>query len=192
MSDASTNGDLEAYVERLDDATAAKVEVNMVINELVDETIDLTADPSENTSALTALVDRIAKLESEVESLQHQMPEYGTKQAKIKRLLEFAARKRSSEQSVVLLSAEEIRGATGISQRYSHQWTHPEDGLPSQYPWILPADELDRFGGAELDKDDAPRKIAIDFEGVHGTAAPVNKFITGNGKNPPNTPEEGT
>lgn len=126
------------------------------------------------------LEQRTAALEDEVTRLEARLsdPEDG-KDGKLGAIVETAQNLRSDE-SVVKLKAKDIVAATGCSRRYAYDLMDPDNSnsLVNERDWLLSPEEMEQYGTLEL--DNAGRRLGVDFEGVHSSGAPVNKFTNGN------------
>jgi hypothetical protein len=169
--------DLRQRVERLEEQKPNEVGVSMLLQTL----LGLDKDPTKGLGhadledAAKDLQETLTMLESAVEKMT---TDAGRKKDKVRKILDFAQNKRSG-QAVVKVTPQDVKGATGVSRRYAYQLTHPEDGLPGEYPWCLEPEEMDQYGSLEIDRSDGDERVmGIDFEGVHKSPAPVNKFIT--------------
>jgi len=116
----------------------------------------------------------ISDLESECQRLRCRISDNGGKKQKVARIVRFAANKRAS-QSVVKVSANEIKGAAGCSRRYAYDLI---DNLSDEYDWALSSSDMSQYGSLELDRSDENRVLGIDFEGVHSAGVDVKKFTT--------------
>lgn len=129
---------------------------------------------------ITELESRVDDLEAETERLRTRLSDSGGKAEKVAAIVHYAQNKRSG-QPVVQLDAEEVKGATGCSRRYSYDLL---DTLPDEYDWILSQDEIRQYGELELDTGKMPKRLGVDFEGVHTTPVPVHLFTTRVGGDP--------
>lgn len=165
--------------------------VRRLINYLADCDDDEMADlnPIEKVDRILSEWEQRKELEQRVDRLETLVEVENGKQNKIAKIVEYAHNQRDGR-PMVELTAKEIRGATGVSERYSHQLTHPEDGLPADKEWIIAEQDVQQYGHLEIKKDGTDaRTIAIDFEGVQSSGCPVNRFITDHAGTP--TPEGG-
>jgi hypothetical protein len=126
------------------------------------------------------LENTVQDLQEDVQRLEQRIEEAGGKEQKVAKIVEYADNRRGNE-PVVVLTAKEIKGAAGISRRYAYDLMDHDDGLPTEYDWILAKEGLKQYGSLEIDKDDDARRIGIDFEGVHSAGVPLNKFTTQSG-----------
>lgn len=138
--------------------------------------------------------DRLAHLEDRVARLESMIEDTDTKLGKVQAIVEYAENRRRDDQPLVEVTPEEIRGATGVSNRYSYTLTHPEKGLPADYEWIIAEENVTQYGDLQISKDETdPRTIAIDFAGVQSEGCPLNKFISPpQGEGGSETAEEGS
>jgi len=133
------------------------------------------------------LADRVEELEAENERLRSRVDSANSKDEKVAAIVEHALNLRDPTDRAVKLTAESIKGATGVSRRYAYDLMDPEDdnSLVNQYDWVLTRQEMAQYGSLELDLSGQQKCIGIDFEGVHSAGCPVNKFTTAReGKDP--------
>lgn len=100
------------------------------------------------------------------------------KGSKVAEIVRFAANARSEGQPAIKLTAKDIKGATGCSRRYAYDLM---DDLPTEYDWFLTPQEMKQYGSLEIDNS-GERRLGVDFEGVHSSGVPLNKFTTRNGR----------
>jgi hypothetical protein len=169
--------DLQERVAQLEQQKPNEAGVSMLLQTLLglDKDPTMSLGHADLEDAAKDLQETLTMLESTVEKMT---TEAGRKKDKVRKILDFAQNKRNG-QAVVKVSPQDIKGATGVSRRYAYQLTHPEDGLPGEYPWCLAPREMDQYGSLEIDRDGGDERVmGVDFEGVHKSPAPVNKFIT--------------
>lgn len=126
---------------------------------------------------LDELADRVDELEAENQRLRERLDDSGGKDAKVAAIVEFADNAREGAPAIKL-TAKEIAGAAGISKRYAYDLMDGDTGLPAEYDWFLTPEEMQQYGGIQIDNSDE-RRLGIDFEGVHSAGVPLNKFNTG-------------
>lgn len=100
------------------------------------------------------------------------------KGSKVAEIVRFAENARSEEQPAIKLTAKDIKGATGCSRRYAYDLM---DDLPTEYDWFLTPKEMKQYGSLEI-ANSGERRLGVDFEGVHSSGCPLNKFTTSNGR----------
>lgn len=122
------------------------------------------------------LVDRVGALEEENCRLRARVDTADGKDEKVAKIVQFANNARGKEPAIKL-TAKDIKGATGCSRRYAYDLM---DDLPDEYDWFLRPQEMTQYGSLQIDNTDA-RRLGIDFEGVHSSGCPVNKFTTSDG-----------
>jgi hypothetical protein len=120
-------------------------------------------------------IERYDELENEVEELRSLVSIDDGKEQKVANIVEFADNQRDSHQGVVRLSPKEIKGATGVSRRYAYDLC---DDLPDEFPFLVSQQAMEEGQYGRLEKETAGKGLGVDFEGAHGTPAPVNKFTT--------------
>jgi regulator of replication initiation timing len=170
--EAMTEGELIATVKDMQE-TVDNLET--LVHVQIEKRKDL-ADTVEN------LVDRVDDLEAENERLRARLADSAhTPHEKLASLVEYAHNKRSSD-AVVVLTPEEIAGSYGCSTRYAYQLI---DDLPDEYAWLLSPETLrdSQYGTLEQETDSVPKRLGVDFEGVHTAPVPLNRFINGNSGN---------
>lgn len=161
MSDMDTETKLQVIDSRLDGTASVQEQLEQRLDDLEAENRDLR--------------EEVVELRSTVDDLVSIMESDGGKEQKVRDILHYAVRKRN-DQPVVIVKPGEVRGATGCSRRYSYDLI---DELPTQREWLLSPDEMQQYGSLEIDTDAQDKRMGVDFEGVHGDPAPVNKFTTG-------------
>lgn len=126
---------------------------------------------------LDRLESRVEELEAENQRLRERLDDttHHSKEAKAAAIVRYADNKRSSRAPAVKLTPAEVKGATGCSRRYAYDLL---DDLPAEYDWFLTPAEMTQYGSLEIDNTEE-RRLGIDFEGVHSSGCPVNKFTTG-------------
>jgi hypothetical protein len=136
-----------------------------------------------DADSLLQLVNRNAKLHEELEQIQSRVDSLETlvhaqgKRGKVAAIIKYAKQKGSSGDQGVMLSPKEIRGATGVSRRYSYQII---EDWPDEFGFFLRRENLSQYGDLELSTEsDGPRLVVV-FDGtVHSRVTSVNKFNTG-------------
>jgi hypothetical protein len=109
-----------------------------------------------------------------------------TKEQKIAQVVAYARNSRGPDQTRVTVTRQNVKGATGISRRYSYRLIDDmitgdgDQGAvgPNGFDWAL--DPQDQPRHVEQDVPDVG--VLIDFERLHDDPAAVNKFITRNGE----------
>lgn len=123
------------------------------------------------------LEDRVDELEAENERLRERLDDTSDKEGKVQAIVQFAINKRDGE-PVVKISAQEIKGATGVSRRYAYDLV---EDLPDRESWFLTPEEMHQYGSVVMDFSNQKKCLGVDFEGVHSAGVPVNKFTTSQG-----------
>jgi len=127
---------------------------------------------------VNGLADRVDELEDENKRLRSRVGSSAKsgKDQKVADIVAFADNARGND-AAVKLTAKDIKGATGCSTRYAYDLM---DDLPEEYDWMLSPQDMLQYGSIEIDNYD-DRRLGIDFEGVHSSGCPLNKFNNGNG-----------
>lgn len=144
------------------------------------------ADPTQMNAVDTAqaaiervddLLNRIEQLEAENDRLRSRVDgtDSSGKDQKVQDIVSFANNTRGNDPAVKL-TAKDIKGATGCSTRYAYDLM---DDLPEEYDWMLSPQDMLQYGSLEIDNHDE-RRLGVDFEGVHSSGCPLNKFNNGN------------
>lgn len=121
------------------------------------------------------LSETVESLEKENQRLRARLDDSeGGKEGKVTAIVEYANNARNGAPAVKL-TYKEIVGATGCSNRYAYDLM---DRLPEEYDWFLTPEEMRQYGSIELDNTDE-RRLGVDFEGVHSSGCPLNKFNNG-------------
>lgn len=164
--------DLADRVADLEDRLDAMKRWNETLSEenehLRDEIDGLRADLERHETQLDALGDIGAEKTS--------------KEQKIAAIVAYAANARQPEQPAVTVLPKTITGVADVSRRYAYDLVDAmidgdgEDGAvgPDGYDWAHDPADVPRH----LEQDAPQKGVLIDFEGVHGEAVAVNKFIT--------------
>lgn len=163
--------DPDELIEALVDLSATVENVRAVVDK------NLTAR-KELESTVDEVLNRLDELEAENERLQARIDSGGGKAAKVGQIVRYADNAKDSGSPAIKLTAKEIQGATGCSRRYAYDLM---DDLPDEYDWFLTPQEMRQYGSIQIDNADE-RRLGIDFEGVHSTGCPVNKFTTSDGQ----------
>ncbi|MDS0258586.1 hypothetical protein NDI56_04065 [Haloarcula sp. S1CR25-12] len=140
------------------------------------------ADPTEMSAMdkasvavdrINGLADRVDDLEKENERLRSRLEGSSSrgKDQKVADIVQFADNARGADPAIKL-TAKDIKGATGCSTRYAYDLM---DDLPEEYDWFLTPREMTQYGSLEVDNTDE-RRLGVDFEGVHSSGCPLNKF----------------
>lgn len=118
---------------------------------------------------------RLESVEARLESVEDTSP---GKEGKVRAIVQQAKNLREGDQQGVVMSPEQIVGATGVSKRYAYDLAS-KDGLPSEYHWILTRDQArqEQYGSLEIDGSTAGKAIVVDFERLHSDPESLNKFI---------------
>lgn len=119
---------------------------------------------------------RMQEVEDEVERLRSRLENADGKPQKVSEIVRQANRLRDGRPAVKL-TYRDIVGATGCSERYAYDLM---DRLPTEYDWFLTPDEMKQYGSLEIDNNNE-RRLGVDFEGVHSSGCPLNKFNNRNG-----------
>jgi regulator of replication initiation timing len=171
MSESVSRAELEAMSR--DELIDVIVELDQRVTQQKALLVNVIEDKKELQDTVDNIVDRVDELEAENNRLRTRIEDSDGKDAKVAAIVEYAANKRGSKPAVKL-DWREIRGASGCSRRYAYDLM---DDLPDEYAWFLTPAEMTQYGSIEIDNEDE-RRLGIDFEGVHSTACPVNKFTT--------------
>jgi len=125
------------------------------------------------------LADRVDDLEAENDRLRSRLKSSASrgKDQKVADIVQFADNARGADPAIKL-TAKDIKGATGCSTRYAYDLM---DDLPEEYDWFLTPQEMTQYGSLEVDNVDE-RRLGVDFEGVHSSGCPLNKFNNGSGQ----------
>lgn len=146
--------------------------------------------------ALTALTNALAEAQFQIDTIADAVDDLEAENKRLRQRLDgrdsqrtskeqkvadivAAARSLREDADVVQLTARDIVSATNVSRRYAYDLM---DALPEEYDWILAKEDIRQYGDLEIKKADDTRRIGIDFEGVHSTGVPVNKFTTSIGR----------
>lgn len=121
------------------------------------------------------LAERVDDLEAENERLRERIDSADGKKEKVAKIVRYADRARDGAPAVKL-TAKEISGAAGVSRRYAYDLMDGDAGLPAEYDWMLTPEQMQQYGSLEIDNEE--RRLGIDFEGVHSSGCPLNKFTT--------------
>jgi len=142
----------------------------------VDEIEDMPDAAAELREAVDGHGDRLDAVEDDVSGIDETITSgQGGKASKVRQIVQLAVNRRTDE-SVVILDVGDIKDATGVSRRYAYDLA---DDLPDDHDWCHERSDLAQYGDLEIDKDKQKTAIGIDFDGVHGSKCPVNKFTTG-------------
>jgi len=160
-----TERKLKILDSRLDGTTS--------VQEQIEDRLDGLEEDNES------LREEVAELRSTVDDLVNLMKSDGGKEQKVRDILHYAVRKRQNE-PVVVVKPMEIQGAADVCRRYAYDLV---DQLPTERGWFLSPDVMQQYGQLEIDTDAQDERMGVDFEGVHGDPAPVNKFTTGDSQN---------
>jgi len=162
---------IESLQDRVDDLDAETQRLD-----------NLVARAHDKLQRVDELADRVDDLDAENERLRARLADSANSpHEKLAGLVEYARNKRSSD-AVVVLTPTEIAGSYGCSQRYAYQLI---DDLPAEYAWLLSPETLrdSQYGTLEQETDAVPKRLGVDFEGVHTAPVPLNRFINGNSGN---------
>jgi uncharacterized coiled-coil protein SlyX len=118
----------------------------------------------------------IEEHQQELERLRQRVDsaEETSKEGKVRDIVMYAKNRRNSE-TVVLLTANEIKGAAGCSRRYAYDLM---DDIPHEYDWALTPEDIRQYGDLKIKKGDESRRLGIDFKGVHSGGVSMNLFTT--------------
>lgn len=140
---------------------------------------DVDAETGSLGEAVTSAIERVETLEEENEQLRTRLDKLGdigeqktSKEQKIASIVTFADNQRGNDQDAIAVKPSTVKGLLDISERYSYTLV---DDLIDEYDWAHDPSEIQRYGSVERDASD--KSVVIDFEGVHGAAVPLNKFI---------------
>jgi hypothetical protein len=138
------------------------------VNETISELQRAIAD-------LGATQDEVEQLRSRVDSLETLVHAQG-KRGKVAAIIKYAKHKGSQQDDGVMLSPKEIRGATGVSRRYSYQII---EDWPDEFGFFLRRENLSQYGQLEIATDaDGPRLVVVFDGSVHSRVTSVNQFNT--------------
>jgi len=146
----------------------------------------------EYLAATTTLVDRddvdelqddVNDLKSLVEGLRDIGQKKSSKEQKIAAIVTFADNRRKPDQRAVSLLPKDIIGAAGVKQRYAYQLADGDDGLPSEYDWVLTGKQArqQQYGNLQIDEDRQRKRLVIDFDRLQRDRESLNKFNNENG-----------
>lgn len=195
-SDYSDERELENAIEDPEKHNA--IAVQRLARTLIDEEPDDLPDGRSMgiIEAASRTVDKIGELEQEVNEIRRlvmenseQLDAFGdigsektSKEQKIAAVVAFANNQKSVDENRVTVLPKEIKGAAGVSRRYSYNLVDDmvngdgEEGAVGVdgYSWALdPADQPRR-----PDQDKPQKGVIVDFEQLHEDHGSVNKFIT--------------
>lgn len=122
---------------------------------------------------------RLESVEARLEAVEDTSP---GKEGKVRAIVQQARNLREGDQQGVVMDPEQIVGATGVSKRYAYDLAD-EDGLPSEYHWILTREQArqEQYGSLEIDGSTAGKAIVVDFERLHSDQEALNKFNNDSG-----------
>jgi len=119
------------------------------------------------------LREKNQKLRQRVATLEQRVDDDGQR-GKVAKIVEIAKNRQTTEKGVVMTAAD-IRDATGVSRRYAYDLI---ESLPEKYDFLLSNTEVDRYGSLEMATDDLPKGLIVVFDDVHTDLESVNKFTT--------------
>jgi len=129
--------------------------------------------------AVASAIERVDELERENERLRSRLDKLGdigeqksSKEQKIAAIVTYAEQRRSDGQDALVVKPGTIKGLVDISERYSYTLV---DDMIDEFDWAHDPSKVQRYGAVERDAPD--KGVLIDFEGVHGEAVPLSKFI---------------
>lgn len=141
------------------------------------ETIAEWLEATMATDETTELENRLDALESNVGILE----ETGSsKEMKVRDIVGQAVNLADADQPGAVLTARDIKGATGCTRRYAYDLI---DDLPDEYHFLKDRKEVKQYGDLELDWDAQARGLFVDLEQLHTDPEAVNKFTTENSGN---------
>lgn len=180
MSEAISRAELETYDR--DELIECIAELANKLEDERQQRIDAIKTAGEDRAELRRLLnehsDRINELENNQQRIESRFDDSDGKSSKVAEIVRFAANARSEGQPAIKLTAKDIKGATGCSRRYAYDLM---DDLPTEYDWFLTPQEMKQYGSLEIDNS-GERRLGVDFEGVHSSGVPLNKFTTRNGR----------
>jgi len=91
----------------------------------------------DHTAEVELLMDRVTQLEAEVQSLNEQLQD-NSKQGRIDAIVSAAQNKADAGMDAVVMTAKEIRVATGVSTSHAYRYI---DELPGEYPEFQARDD---------------------------------------------------
>lgn len=120
------------------------------------------------------LRQRLEAAESRLDIIEDESP---GKEGKIRDIVHYASNQRGDE-AIIVVTPEEIVGATGVSERYAYQLCDDESGLPSEYHWIVTRQEArnSQYGSWEIDEDGQQKALGVHFERLQSDTEALNKF----------------
>lgn len=163
----------EEALDQLADMDRRMTEMGKVMSTLRDRLVDVEAENEQLRGTVETLQARVDVLEGDAANTG--------KETKVKLLVNHAENLAGKGQRGVILTARDIKGATGVTRRYAYDLM---DDLPQEYHFLLDRDELQQYGDLEIDKDAQDRGLFVDLERLHSDGEAVNLFTTpsdGNG-----------
>lgn len=185
MSDDQRLRKARSIDENVDREQAVQQAVTQFVAELGETTDDADVGIVESAMHALARVEemetRIEELEAEnahlrsvVDKLEDIGAEKSTKEQKVAAIVTYADNvAESEEKDAVTVRPTTITGVVNVSRRYAYDLV---DDIIQRYDWAHDPTEIEQYGS--LEKDEARKGVLVDIEGVHGDAAPVNKFTT--------------
>jgi len=169
--------------DAVDDDQAMDMAVRRLVHNIAGTAEDGDVQVFEATARaldqLDKLQERVDDLEAKNEELRTRLDKLGDigeektdKEQKIAAIVTFADNQRSDGRDAVAVKPSTIKGLVDVSERYSYTLV---DDMIDDYDWAHDPTEIQRYGAVERDTSD--KSVVIDFEGVHGEAVPLNKFI---------------
>lgn len=188
MSDEDEDvADLAARVDALDERVGEHDLELAAVRTLIYTLASGDSDDYDNlVFAAREVADRIDELEAENANLRTRLDRLGdigeqktNKEQKIAAIVTYADNRRGNRDAQ-LVKPGEIEGATGVGERYAYDLVDHmihgdgENGTigPDGYDWAHDPSTLSR----RVDQSAPDKGVVIDFEGVHGSACPLNEF----------------
>ena len=171
VESVDANGrELEELPVRVDTISNGLAHANRQIEDLQESLEEICAENEQLRDRVETLERRLASIDETCDS----------RESKVRAIVRKAQNLRQEGQKGVALTPRDVKGATGVSRRWSYTLCDAEEGLPAEYEWILSRDEARKqiYGHLEIDGQTQRTGIIIDFEALHNDREAVNRFIT--------------
>jgi hypothetical protein len=141
--------------------------------EAVRETIARVETVETRSEATQSELDQ---LRERIDSLERVVHAEG-KRGKVEAIISYAENKRTQDQPAVVLSAQEIKGATGCTRRYAYDII---EEYSEDFAFLVDRENLTQYGELEMaNREDRGRGLAVVFDAsVHTDLEGVNRFTT--------------